>query len=154
MFIGPMNNECCATHHSDGEVVVDNAVRHQVPSLLLICGCDVDLPAIQHHLWTVLHVTQDLQEALAFVASRGKDSRWVRGLDGAFRWQWQQHWADAFIPCANSDCSVGPLKMRFVQSKICFLYIVYYLYWFYFQLNTFIWTNCSFKGLPTQIKII
>lgn len=57
------------THHSDGEVVVYNAVRHWVPSLLLVCGCDINLPAIQHYFCTVLDVPQDLQETLALVAS-------------------------------------------------------------------------------------
>ena len=57
------------THHSDGEVVVDYAVRHRVPSLVLICGCDIDLPAIQHQLRAVLDVPHYLQEALALVTS-------------------------------------------------------------------------------------
>lgn len=57
------------TYHSDGEVVVYNAVRHRVPSLLLVRGRHIDLPAIQHHLGTVLDVAQYLKEALALVAS-------------------------------------------------------------------------------------
>lgn len=58
------------THHSDGEVVVHDAVRHRVASLVLVCGRDVDLPAIQHHLRAVLDVPHDLQQALALVACR------------------------------------------------------------------------------------
>ena len=58
------------THHSDGEVVVYNAVRHQVPPLLLVRGRDVDLPAVQPQLRAVLDVPQDLQETLALVSSR------------------------------------------------------------------------------------
>lgn len=57
------------THHSDGEVVVDDAVRHRVPSLVLVCGRDIDLPAVQHQLGAVLDVPHYLQEALALVTS-------------------------------------------------------------------------------------
>lgn len=57
------------THHSDGEVVVYNTVRHRVPSLILVCGCDINFPAIQHHLRTVLDVPHYLQEALTLIAS-------------------------------------------------------------------------------------
>lgn len=59
----------CSTYHSNGKVVVYNAVRHWVPSLFLVCGCDINLPAIQHHLCTVLNVPQDLKEAFALIAS-------------------------------------------------------------------------------------
>lgn len=58
------------THHSDGEVVVHNAIRHRVASLVLVRGRDVNLPAIQHHLRAVLDVPHDLQQALALVACR------------------------------------------------------------------------------------
>lgn len=57
------------THHSYGEVVVHNAVRHRVPSLLLVSRCHIDLPAIQHHLCAVLNVPKDLQEVFALIAS-------------------------------------------------------------------------------------
>lgn len=62
-----------ATHHANREVVVDDAVRHRVAPLVLVGGRDVDLPAVQHYLATVLDVTQDLEQALALVASmKGK----------------------------------------------------------------------------------
>lgn len=64
----PVNTDWSLTHHSNREVIVYNAVRHRVPSLLLVCGCDIYLPAIQQHLCTVLDVLQDLQEALALIA--------------------------------------------------------------------------------------
>lgn len=45
-LVSPMNTDWGLTHHSNWEVVVYNAVRHRVPSLLLVCGCDINLPAI------------------------------------------------------------------------------------------------------------
>lgn len=59
---------CGSTHHADGEVVVDDAVRHRVAALILVGRGDVDLPAVQHHLGAVLDVPHDLQQALTLVA--------------------------------------------------------------------------------------
>lgn len=63
------------THHSDGEVVVHDAVRHRIPSLLLVGRRDINLPAIQHHLGAVLHVPQDFKKAFALVASEQQERR-------------------------------------------------------------------------------
>lgn len=70
-----------STHHSDGEVVVHDTVRHRVPSLVLVCGRDIDLPAIQHHLRAVFDVSHYLQEALALVASGRRKKLVKMGLE-------------------------------------------------------------------------
>lgn len=62
------------THHPDGEVVVDDAVRYRVSSLLLIRRSHVDFPAVQHHLGAVLDVPQDLEETLALVTSEKQEA--------------------------------------------------------------------------------
>lgn len=55
------------SYHSDGEVVVDDAVGDGVSFLLFVIRDDVDVPAVQHHLCAVLDVPQELQQAATFI---------------------------------------------------------------------------------------
>ncbi len=55
-------------YHSNREVVVDNAVGDRVSLLLLVIRDDIDVPAVQHHLYAVLNVPEKLQQAAPLIA--------------------------------------------------------------------------------------
>lgn len=56
------------TYHSNREVIVNNAVGNRVTLLLLIIRDNIDVPAIEHHVCTVLNVFEDLQQATTLIA--------------------------------------------------------------------------------------
>lgn len=62
------------THHSNGEIVVDDAVWDRVPILLLVVGDHVNSPPVQHDLGAVLNVLQDLQQIATFITSGGENN--------------------------------------------------------------------------------
>lgn len=60
------------THNSDGEVVVDDLVRHRVALLLVLVRGDLHAPAVHQHHRTALDVLQDATQVLPVVACRGR----------------------------------------------------------------------------------
>lgn len=60
-----------SAYHSNGEVVIDNAVWHRVSFFLLVIRGNVNGPSVQHHLTTVLNVPEELEKIASFVAWRG-----------------------------------------------------------------------------------
>lgn len=57
-----------SAHHSNGEVVIDYAVWHRVSFFLLVIRGNVNVPAVQYHLTTVLNVPEELEKIASFIA--------------------------------------------------------------------------------------
>lgn len=55
------------THHSNGEVVVDDLVGHRIPGLLLVIGDYLDAPAIQGNHFAGGDLPQNLLEVSPLV---------------------------------------------------------------------------------------
>lgn len=64
--------QICETHDSDGEVVVDDLVRHGVALLLVPVRGDLHAPAVHQHHRTALDVFQDAAQVLPVVACGGR----------------------------------------------------------------------------------
>lgn len=83
LHVGPKTKRNRFSYHTNGEVVVDDAVGDRISLLLLVVGHDVDVPAVQHHLCAVLDVPKELQQTAAFVTCRGQSGRSEgTGVDG------------------------------------------------------------------------
>lgn len=59
-----------SSYHTNGEVVVDDAVGNRVTLLLLVIRDDVYVPPVQHHFSAVFDVPQELQQTATFVTYR------------------------------------------------------------------------------------
>ena len=71
-----------ATHHSDGEVVVDDLVRNGVPSLLGVVGNHLDAPAVHEHLGAAFHLLQDPPQIHPVIPCRGAQGTSHASRDG------------------------------------------------------------------------
>lgn len=103
---------CWETHHSDGEVVVDDFIRHGVSLLLILIGDDLHAPAVHRHRGASLDLLQDATQIFAVVSWKMTDfllSHKSYAIDfGKSTQTFVKHFCYFGVVAKNWDCHLRP----------------------------------------------